>query len=97
MHGCSVCVCVCVCASACACICAYIYACVHVCVCACMRVCMYVCVHVCVCMHLVLSAVGSDGIDEWGGAWSLPVEAVVLTTQLGQQTLECEVYVRTYR
>ena len=49
-----------------------------------------------ICTYLVLWSVGSDGVDEWGGTWSLPVETVVLATQLGQQALGWKVcmYVR---
>ena len=52
---------------------------------------MYVCIRA----YLVLWSVGSDGVDEWGGAWSLPVETVVLATQLGQQALGWKVYTGT--
>ena len=60
--------------------------------------CMCLCVRMCVRMHtyLVLLLVGSDGVDEWGGAWSLPVETVVLATQLGQQALGWKVCIRRY-
>ena len=69
------------------------YGCLHVlrrvcaCMCVCDRMCLCVCVYVRICTYLVLWSVGSDGVDEWGGAWSLPVETVVLATQLGQQAL----------
>ena len=64
----------------------------HACVCVIACVCVYVCIRA----YLVLWSVGSDGVDEWGGAWSLPVETVVLATQLGQQALGWKVctYVR---
>ena len=49
-----------------------------------------------ICTYLVLLSVGSDGVDEWGGAWSLPVETVVLATQLGQQALGWKECMRRY-
>ena len=54
------------------------------------------CVHNYICTYLVLLSVGSDGVDEWGGAWSLPVETVVLATQLGQQALGWKECIRRY-